>query len=159
VRCIEGAPDSEIERRIGILRNSALQDSLEGEWDLFYRKKEQIRRNENALASRQALYDGLIVYHQLYGFMIDNSVYDEINMNTFNFIRATFDQLIWRLPTLQEFDRSFNMIQANQTDELFGVLGSNKYDYVRILTESQEMQEGLIIWCYQERARRSRQRR
>jgi hypothetical protein len=149
VRCIEGAPDSEIERQIGILRNSALQDSLEGEWDLFYRKKDQIRRNENALASRQALYDGLIVYHQLYGFMIDNSVYDEININTFNFIRATFDQLIWRLPTLQEFDRSFNMIQANQTDELFGVLGSNKYDYVRILTESQEMQEGLIIWCYQ----------
>jgi hypothetical protein len=149
VRCLEGVPDSEIERQIGLLRNGALRDSLEGQWDDFYRKQEQIRRNEAALASRQALYDGLIQYHQVYSFLIDNSVYDEINMNTFNFIRATFDQLIWRLPTQQEFDRSFNMIQANQTDELFGELGSNKYDYVRILTESQEMLEGMLIWTYQ----------
>jgi hypothetical protein len=108
-----------------------------------------MRRHCQVLESRQALYDGLIQYHQVYSFLIDNSVYDEINMNTFNFIRATFDQLIWRLPTQQEFDRSFNMIQANQTDELFGELGSNKYDYVRILTESQEMLEGMLIWTYQ----------
>jgi len=81
--------------------------------------------------------------------MIDNGIYDIINMNTFNFVRATFDQLVWRLPTAQEFDHSFNMIQFNQTEELFGLLGSDKNDYVRILTESNEMYEGMLIWCYQ----------
>lgn len=149
VRCVEGVPDSEIQQAIGILRNGALIDSLEGNWDGYYAKHNQIRRNQGTLDSRQALYDGLIAYHQMFAFMIDNSVYDEINMNTFNFVRATFDQLIWRLPTEQEFNKSFDMIQSNQPGEIFGQLGSDKNDYIRILTESNEMYEGMVIWCYQ----------
>ena len=69
-------------------------------------------------------------------------------MFPFNFVRATFDQLLWRLPIQQEFDQSFNMIEFNQTGELFGSLGSNKNDYVRILTESNEMHEGMLIWSF-----------
>jgi hypothetical protein len=149
VRCLEGAADSEIQLRINILKNGALVDSLEGNWDAFYQKQNEIRRNEDALKSRQALYDGLIAYHQVYSFMIDNGVYDIINMNSFNFIRASFDQLIWRLPTQQEFEHGFNMVEYNQTAELFGTLGSNKNDYIRILTSSNEMLEGMLIWCYQ----------
>ena len=149
VRCLEGAPDSEIELRIGILKFGALQDSLEGNWDAYYLKQNEIRRNQSTLDSRQSLYDGLIEYHQMYAFMIDNSIYDIINMNTFNFVRATFDELLWRLPTTQEFDSGFNMIEFNQTTELFGSLGSDKNDYIRILIESSEMHEGMVIWCYQ----------
>ncbi len=148
VRCLEGAPDSEVELRIGILLNAALQDSLLGNWDAYYAKQNDIRRNKAVLESRQLLYDGQITYHQMYSFMIDNSVYDLINMNTFNFVRATFDQLVWRLPTEQEFNSSFDMIEYNQTKELFGSLGSDKNDYIRILTESNEMLEGMLIWCY-----------
>lgn len=149
VRCIEGVADSEIESKINILRFGALQDSLEGNWDGYYAKQNQIRRDQAALDSRQALYDGLISFHQVFGFMIDNSIYDEINMNTFNFVRATFDQLLWRLPTEQEFDQGFNMIEFNQPTALFGQPGSDKNDYIRILTESDEMLEGMLIWCYQ----------
>ena len=76
-------------------------------------------------------------------------MFDVINMNTFNFVRATFDELVWRLPTQQEFGNCFDMIENNQTRELFGSLGSDKNDYVRILTESDEMLEGMIIWCFQ----------
>lgn len=149
VRCLEGAGDYEIQLRINIQKNGALIDSLEGNWDGYYNKQNEIRRNQAALDSRQALYDGLIAYHQMYSFMIDNGVYDIINMNTFNFVRATFDQLLWRLPIQQEFEESFNMIEYNQTGELFGSLGSNKNDYVRILTESNEMLEGMLIWSFQ----------
>jgi hypothetical protein len=149
VRCLEGVSDSEIEQTIGILRFGALQDSLEGNWDAFYIKQNEIRRNQSTLDSRQTLYDGLIAYHQMYGFMIDNSIYDEINMNTFNYVRATFDQLLWRLPSAQEFDNGFNMIEYNQTSTLFGSLGANKNDYIRILSESNEMYEGMLIWCFQ----------
>lgn len=149
VRCIEGVADSEIDLRIGILRFGALQDSLEGNWDAYYQKQNEIRRNQSTLDSRQALYDGLIAYHQMYAFMIDNGIYDVINMNTFNFVRASFDQLLWRLPTGQEFDSGFAMIEYNQTSDLFGTLGSDKNDYIRILTESNEMLEGMLIWSYQ----------
>lgn len=149
VRCMEGVADSEIQSKIGILEFGALKDSLEGNWDAYYQKQNQIRRNQATLDSRTLLHDGLITYHQMYAFMIDNSIYDEINMNTFNYVRATFDQLVWRLPTNQEFDNGFNMIEFNQSAELFGALGSDKNDYISILTESNEMLEGMLIWCYQ----------
>jgi len=149
VRCLEGAGDDEIVLRINILKFGALQDSLLGNWDAYYLRQNEIRRNKAVLQSLQFLYNGQIAYHQMYRFMIDNDVYDIINMNTFNYLRATFDQLIWRLPTQQEFDNGFNMIEYNQTTELFGTLGSDKKDYVQILTESNEMLEGMVIWSYQ----------
>jgi hypothetical protein len=149
VRCLEGVADGEIQLRIGILKFGALQDSLEGNWDGYYTKQNEIRRNQSTLDSRQNFYEGLIKYHQMYAFMIDNTIYDVINMNTFNFVRATFDELLWRLPTNLEFDSGFNMIESNQSTELFGSLGSDKNDYIRILTESSEMAEGMLIWCYQ----------
>lgn len=149
VRCLEGASDGEIYLRISTLRLGARQDSLEGNWDGYHEKQNQVRRNQAVLDSRQALLDGLIDYHQMYAFMIDNSLYDQINMNTFNYVRATFDQLCWRLPTQQEFDAGFDMIQYNETKELFGELGSSKSDYIRIFSESNEMLEGMVIWAFQ----------
>lgn len=149
VRCIEGVPDYDIQLKIGILKNGAYTDSLEGNWDNYYSKLSEIRRNQATLDSRQAFYDGLLYYHQMFAFMIDNAIYDIINMNTFNFVRATFDELLWRLPTSQEYQKCFDMIETNQPEEIFGRLGSSKNDYINILTESNEMYEGMIIWCYQ----------
>lgn len=149
VRCLEGSPDSDIELAINIISFGALQDSLLGNWDEYYRELNEIRKNQAVLDSRQALYDGLIAYHQMYSFMINNSIYDDINMNTFNYVRATFDQLVWRLPSTAEFDNGFAMIEYNQTSELFGVSGSDRNDYINILTESNEMKEGMLIWCFQ----------
>jgi len=149
VRCVEGVGDNEIELQIGIIKFGALQDSLEGNWDAYYKKQYEIQKNQAVINSRQALYDGLIGYHQMYSFMIDNAIYDMINMNTFNFVRSTFDQLVWRLPTAAEFDNGFSMIEYNQTATLFGVSGSDRNDYIKILTESNEMLEGMVIWCYQ----------
>lgn len=149
VRCLEGASDEEFDLRIGILKNGALIDSLLGNWDGYYRAQYEIKLNEAVLESRQALYDGVIRYHEMYGLLINNSVYDIINMNTFNYVRATFDQLLWRLPTSEEFDRSFNMIEYNQTETLFGSVGSDKKDYIQILIGSNEMLEGMVIWAFQ----------
>lgn len=149
VRCIEGVPDADLQERIGVLRGQAFKDSLEGNMDGYFAKQYQIARNKATLNSRQSFYDGHIYYHQMFAFMIDNTIYDVINMNTFNFVRATFDELLWRLPTEQEYEKCFDMIEFNQPEEIFGKLGSDKHDYIRILTESNEMLEGMIIWCYQ----------
>lgn len=148
-RCIESVGDDEINREIGLARNGAYRDSLVGNWDGYYMKLEQIRRYESVLESRVLMEAGLMDYHQMFAFMIDNGIYDVLNMNTFNFIRASFDQLLWRLPTEQEYNRAFDMIEFNQTSELFGDLGSDKNDYIRILIESPGMLEGMIIWAYQ----------
>ena len=148
-RCIESVADDEIQSEIGIARNGAYRDSLLGNWDSYYRNLNNIRRYQSVLDSRVLMEQGLMQYHQMFAFMIDNGIYDVLNMNTFNFLRASFDQLMWRLPTVQEYDKAFNMIEFNQTEELFGQLGSDKNDYIRILIESSGMLEGMIIWAYQ----------
>jgi hypothetical protein len=136
-------------QQIGIARNGAVKDSIEGNWDGYHEKYNTIRRYQTVLNSRNALLEGLIDYHEMYAYIIDNGVYDQINMNAFNFIRAAFDELLWRLPTEAEFNRSFDMIEFNESQELFGKIGRDKEDFIEILIQSEGMHEGMIIWAYQ----------
>lgn len=148
-RCIESVGDDEIQREIGLALNGAYRDSLVMNWDGYYQKLELVRRFRAVLRSRVLLENGLMHYHQIYAFMIDNPIYDVLNMNTFNFVRASFDQLMWRLPTVQEYDVSYEMVENKATKTLFGRIGSDKNDYINILTESPGMYEGMIFWAYQ----------
>ena len=70
-------------------------------------------------------------------------------MNTFNFVRAVYDELLFRLPTQQEFDVAFDMVERNKPGVVFGRYGSNRDDFVEALTESPAMMEGLILWTFQ----------
>lgn len=79
---------------------------------------------------------------------IHNLVYDEINMGSFNMVRASFDNLLWRYPTTVEFDAGFAMIENGSIQELFGFSGSDKDTYVQIISESQEALQGTVIWQY-----------
>jgi len=149
VRCLEGVSDEEIQSEIGIARFGALRDSLDENWNAYFSKLEQIRRYQSMLDSKQLLFEGDIAYHQVFSFAIDNGIYDRINMNTFNFVRAAFDELLWRLPTEQEFQTSFRMIEFSESAVLFGLSGSDKSEFIQILTESAGMMEGMIIWAFQ----------
>ncbi len=149
VRCLEGISDGYMLQQIGIARNGAAKDSIEGNWDAYHEKFNTIRRYQAVLNSYNALLQGLIDYHEMYAYIIDNGVYDQINMNAFNFIRAAFDELLWRLPTEAEFNRSFDMIEFNESRQLFGKMGRDKEDFIEILIQSEGMHEGMIIWAYQ----------
>jgi len=149
VRNLEGIGDGALRQSIGIARNGMVKDSIEENWDGYHEKLAVIRRNQSVLDSKDLLYDDAIQYHEMYAYMIDNSVYDQINMNAFNFIRAVFDELLWRLPTEDEFNRSFEMIEFNENRELFGQMGSHKDDFIEIVIQSDGMYEGMVIWAYQ----------
>ena len=149
VRNLEGVGDGALRQRIGIARNGMVKDSIEENWDGYHEKMALIRRNQAVLDSKGLLLEGAIRYHEMYAYMVDNSIYDEINMNAFNFIRAVFDELLWRLPTEGEFNRSFDMIEFNESRELFGQMGSHKDDFIDIVIQSDGMYEGMIIWAYQ----------
>ncbi len=128
IRCLEGASDEDI-----------LSAGGEGG-----------EREAAVVASRMELEDGLITIHEVFARMIYNEIYDEINMNTFNFVNASFDNLLWRYPTDAEFEAGFDMVEHQQSRQLFGQEGQNRDDYIRILTNSREMSEGLIIWVYRQ---------
>ncbi len=149
VRNLEGVGDGALRLSIGIARNGMVKDSIEENWDGYHEKQVTIRRNQAVLDSKGLLLEGQIRYHEMFAYMIDNTVYDQINMNAFNFIRAVFDELLWRLPTEGEFNRSFDMIEHNENRELFGQMGSHKDDFIDIVIQSDGMHEGMIIWAYQ----------
>lgn len=132
-RCLEGASDADINDYIG------------GATD-----EEYIEKLELVKKSKSDLQTGVISIEKMFGRMINNAVYDDINMNTFNFVRASFDNLLWRYPTDFEFQASFNMVDFETEEMLFGQAGSNREDYTEILINSREMFEGLVIWAYRQ---------
>lgn len=89
-----------------------------------------------------------VTLNNLFKRLIDNYVYDEINMNTFNFVNATFDDLFFRMPSQQEYDIAFEMIENNESGYLLGKTGTSKGDYLDIIVNTDEFYEGLIIWTY-----------
>jgi hypothetical protein len=92
---------------------------------------------------------GVIKVKDVCARLLNNEVYDEINMNTFNFLRASFNDLFFRFPTQSEFDNGYDMIEYESPEILFGVSGQNKGDYISIMVNSKEFYEGMIRWLYQ----------
>ncbi len=129
---------------------------LDGLGDQFLRgfqdadSPSDFQRLQLVLDARLDLQENRIDYAEMLGRMIYNTVYDEINMNTFNFINASFDNLFWRSPTNAEFSSGFKMVEDNVSAMLLGEVGQNKTDYVGIIVNSRELFEGMIIWVYQQ---------
>jgi hypothetical protein len=105
-------------------------------------------RMVSILNSRSYYQSGQIDLFSVYASMVDNSIYDIINMNTFNFVNACFDDLFFRFPTSAEFQIGFSMVEDNTPGSLFGAPGQNRADFVRILTQSNECKLGVVIWAY-----------
>ncbi len=133
IRCIEGASDAKINEEIDGASDPA-----------------DILRLQQVLSSRADLQNGLIQYNEVFARMIYNLVYDQINMNSFNFVNATFDNLLWRYPTNSEFQEGYQMVEYNNSATIFGQIGQNKADYVNIISNSREIYEGMIIWSFQQ---------
>ena len=134
IRCLEGVSDQLVEEKLG--------DNADNE--------EEAMRLLNVLNAREDMQNGLIYFNGMFGRLVSNAIYDEINMNSFNFVNATFDNLFWRFPTNAEFDAGFDMVEYNSSANLFGQSGQNKEDYVNIIINSSEMYEGMIIWAYRQ---------
>ena len=148
VRMVEGASLAEINEILGPIENQARLDSITGNL-VGYAEAMLIVNKLYKLIGAGILYrDSVIDLKGLHTIMVDNAVYDRINMNTFNFINATFDNLLFRFPTEQEFLTGFFMVEDNQPGLLFGESGQDKDEYIDILTNSREFYEGQIIWEY-----------
>lgn len=147
-KMVEGAESPEFTRYIGNAQNALLKARLVGDSITVFRALEIINRNQAVLDAKYEYRDKEISINEVFARMMDNGVYDVINMNTFNFVNASFDDLFYRFPTKNEFDIAFNIIEKNETGALFGGFAGTKGEYCKILTESDEFYEGLIRWTY-----------
>lgn len=147
-RLIEGASDGEFLQRIDILNFAVTVARLEGDSVRVFRSLYEIEKNKAVLDSRIALRNGDITINQMYAQMLNNSIYDVINMNSFNFINASFDDLFDRFPTQEEFNNAYPIIENNVGNIFWGVYIDNKFDYCSLLTSGTAFNEGLIQWTY-----------
>jgi hypothetical protein len=131
-RFMEAASNAEIQEVMGPIASGILPDSLNENWEGVAERRLQLAKLQAVLDSEEDYFLAEIGIADMCSAMIYNAVFDEINMNTFNFVNASFDNLFFRFPTDAEFYAGFNMIE-----------------YIDILANSHEFYEGLIIWTYQ----------
>ncbi|MEM6345343.1 MAG: hypothetical protein AAF927_15735 [Bacteroidota bacterium] len=147
-RLLEGASDEYLFGEIARFRAEFIKDSLEGNIAGMAEWQARMDPLQKVLDSHIEHRNGLISINEMVARMLNNQVYDQINMNTINFIMASFDNLFFRFPTQAEFDQSFPIIENNQSNIVFGQAASNKTEYISILTNSREFHEGMIRWAY-----------
>lgn len=147
-RLLEGASDAEIDVYMGLSQNDIFSDSLNGDSLGMQRAKLEVAKYQRVKAIPFELRSGVIDIRIAYARLLNNGVYDQINMNSFNFVRASFNDLFGRYPTQNEFDNSFAMVDANESRLVLGQPGQNKGDFINILVNSTEFKEGLIRWAY-----------
>lgn len=147
-RFLEGVADAYIQSEIGQLSFGLQVDSLNGDYAAAAEKLREIRKFQNILDCRVDYMNDSIGLDSVCARMINNNIYDFINMNTFNFVNASFDDLFWRFPTEGEFWAGYDMIESNQSQIIFGESGTNKEEYIDILVRQREFYEGNITWAY-----------
>lgn len=146
-RFVEGASDAELNQRYGIIRNGAVIDSLNGDMQAYAQKMLEAGKLLAVIDSRIEYREGLIDLLEMCRRMTDNAIYDEINMGSFNFVNATFDDLYYRFPTQAEFEAGFEIIENNTAQVLFGQVASNEFEYMQVLLNNSECAEGVVIWA------------
>lgn len=147
-RFLEGASDAILNERYGILRSSAINDSINGNWVSYSINQAAAERLLDVLDCPEDLKSGEIDVREACARMIWNAIYDQINMNSFNFVNATFDDLYQRFPTQAEFDVSYNIVEYNQPNLIFGMSASDKESYIQALLWNPEWKEGMVRWQF-----------
>ncbi|MCE2496090.1 MAG: hypothetical protein J4F31_05880 [Flavobacteriales bacterium] len=147
-RFLEGVSDAQVQSEIGILAFALQIDSLNGDYAGSSETLRKMRKLQSVIDCRLDYQNDSIELDSVCARMIDNSIYDFINMNTFNFVNASFDNLFWRYLTEAEFRAGYDMIESNQSQIIFGGSGTNKEDYIDILVRQREFYEGNIVWAY-----------
>lgn len=147
-RVIEAASNDVIQERLGETAYEALLDSINGDSLHFVLAKQKVINLQNVIDCEDDYRNDSIQIKDVFARMLNNGIYDQINMNTFNFLNASFNDLLFRYPTNNEFNAGYNMVEYNTADILFGKSGANKGEYLQVLVNSEEFYEGVIRWMY-----------
>lgn len=148
VKMLEGASDADINRERSMIYGNLVRDSLAGDWFSAAVNLEKVNKLDRVLAIEKDYYNDEIEVKDAFARLLDNAVYDRINMNTFNFINAAFNDLFDRFPSKMEFDNAYEIIENEKASTIFGQSAANKGEFIEVLVNSKEFYEGVIRWTY-----------
>lgn len=80
--------------------------------------------------------------------MVNNLMYDEINMGTQNFILSVFEHFLNRYPTESEEQNAILMADGFYA-VMFGQEGNSQEDFLEIMTQSDAYLEGQVLDVYE----------
>jgi len=92
--------------------------------------------------------DGAISLLNLHKALVNNYLYDQINMGSANFVISVFQHYLYRVPTQQEQDAGAAMVDGNNA-ALFLQTGASKADFLTIFFNSNDYYEGQVVSVYQ----------
>ena len=146
-RFLQGASDEDLMSRYSNLVFNALNDSLGGNLVGYAAAMEAAGRILDVVDARDDYAEGGLAMNAFCKRLCWNNLYDEINMNSFNFVNATFDDLFGRFPTTAEFDLGYDIIEYNQAHVFFGMAAQDKPTYLEAMVSDEEWAEGMVRWA------------
>lgn len=147
-RFLEGASDPSIAQFIGNLDFGITIARLNGDSIAVYRYIDAKKKYIDIIKSKSAFRNQSIDYRKMCTAMMNNSIYDGINMNSFNYVNAVFDNALLRMPSKDEFNRSYQIIEKNIPAQVFGRWAANKNEYCEAVVNSDAFHEAQIRWFY-----------
>lgn len=148
IQLLDGVSDDQIRFDIWQLEQKIYEDSLRGDISSQVFAKREIAKLKAVLQSKEELFHSEIGIGEVYRRMIYNEVYDRINMGSYNFINAAFQDLFFRFPTEDEFYQIFPIVEFNQPGIIFGIACENKEDLIQVMVSSREFHEQIIRKSY-----------
>jgi hypothetical protein len=128
-----GLDTADINLNIHVL--TGLRDMAQGLELLYFEDAlERMLRLQEVLPG---LADGTISNMEMHKRMVNNNMYDEINMGTENFVISMFQSFFGRYPTASELENGKLMVNDNNASVFF-IPGNGKEDFINIFIESDE---------------------
>lgn len=112
---------------------------------IFYYEQDRLFALQDSILN---FYNGSISLVNLHKILINNFLYDQINMGAVNFVVSVFQQYLFRNPTQQEQDASASMVENNY-NILFLETGASKSDFINIFFASNDYYEGQVVNLFQ----------
>ena len=145
-RFLNGFSQEAMEAQIETNLAMATQDSLQGNIIAYLYWTDEALRMERTMMASAEYRANTINWREVSRRYCDNIFYDEINMNSFNFVNATFDDLFGRYPTEAEFEQAYAAVEFNAPSILFGTAISNASEYLQALVGNGEFDESAVRW-------------
>lgn len=147
-RYLNSSTDASIQEEFTTLAYIAHNDSLQGNYLISQLEWVEANKVLAVLNIPTNMRLNGLAFNDACRIMMFNSIYDDLNMGTFNFVNASFDQNFFRYPTQSEYSSVYNAIEVNVSGVFFGQTISSKQDYLDVLIHSNEFYEGAIRWMY-----------
>jgi hypothetical protein len=126
----------------------SVQDSMNNNMLAYEVNRNRANIMRGVMDCKEELQSGTISIREASRRMCFNQAYDDINMNSFNYINASFDDLFFRFPTEAEMDQAYPPVDYNGSGYLFGSTITSKSAYIQVMVNTSEFDEGAIRWAY-----------